>query len=278
MKISLCNEVIREMKFEDQCRFCKSLGYDGLELAPFTIDENPHLIPSTKRAQLRAAAANEGVPITGLHWLLISPKGLSITSKELSVRQKTVEVMRGLVELCADLGGMVLVHGSPLQRNVLPDDNPSEAWKRGFDCFSSVAELTAQAGLIYCVEPLAPQDTSFVNTVEEAVGMVRALGYPAFRTMIDCYAASHSESQSVPELIREWMPTGFLAHIHFNDKNRRGPGQGETRFGPILAALKEMKYQGMVGVEPFDYYPDGPTCAAQAIGRIRGILETLDDA
>jgi D-psicose/D-tagatose/L-ribulose 3-epimerase len=276
MKISLCNEVIREMKFEDQCRFCKSLGYDGIELAPFTLDENPHLIPSAKRAQLRAAAANEGIPITGLHWLLISPKGLSITSKELSVRQKTVEVMRGLVELCADLGGKVLVHGSPLQRKVLPDDNPSEAWKRAFDCISSVAELTAQAGLIYCVEPLAPQDTSFVNTVAEAVGMVRALGNPAFRTMIDCFAASHSETQSVPELIREWMPTGFLAHIHFNDKNRRGPGQGETRFGPILAALQEMKYQGTAGVEPFDYYPDGPTCAAQAIGRIKGILETLD--
>jgi sugar phosphate isomerase/epimerase len=275
MKISLCNEVIREMEFEDQCRFCKSLGYDGLELAPFTIDENPHLTPPAKRAQLRTTAENEGIPITGLHWLLVSPKGLSITSEELSVRQKTVEVMRGLVELCADLGGKVLVHGSPLQRRVLSEDNPSEVWKRAFDCLSAVAELTAQAGLIYCVEPLAPQDTLFINTIGEAVSLVRTLGNPAFRTMIDCYAASHSETQSIPDLIRQWMPTGFLAHIHFNDKNRRGPGQGETRFGPILAALQETKYQGMIGVEPFDYYPDGPACAAQAIGHIRGILEAL---
>jgi D-psicose/D-tagatose/L-ribulose 3-epimerase len=275
MKISLCNEVIREMKFEDQCLFCKNLGYNGLELAPFTIDENPHLIPSAKRAQLRTVAENEGIPITGLHWLLVSPKGLSITSKELSVRQKTVEVMRGLVELCADLGGKVLVHGSPLQRKILSEDDPSEAWKRALDCFSSVAELTAQAGLIYCVEPLAPQDTAFVNTVAEAVSMLRTLGNPTFRTMLDCYAASHSETQSIPELIRQWVPTGFLAHIHFNDKNRRGPGQGETRFGPIIAALQETKYQGMIGVEPFDYHPDGPTCAAQAIGHIRGILEAL---
>ena len=184
--------------------------------------------------------------------------------------------MRGLVELCADLGGKVLVHGSPLQRKISPDDNPDEAWKRALDCFSEVAELTAQAGLIYCIEPLAPQDTSFVNTVEQAVRMVKALGNPAFRTMIDCFAASHSETQSIPDLIRQWVPTGFLSHIHFNDKNRRGPGQGETRFSPILAALREMEYRGMIGVEPFDYYPDGPTCAAQAIGRIRGILETLD--
>ena len=275
MKISLCNEVIREMDFEDQCRFCKNLGYDGLELAPFTLDDNPHLIPSTKRAQLKTAAENEGIPITGLHWLLVSPKGLSITSKEPSVRQRTVEVMRGLVDLCADLGGKVLVHGSPLQRNISPDDSPKEAWKRAFDCFSEVAELTAQAGLTYCIEPLAPQDTSFVNTVGQAVDMVKALGNPAFRTMIDCYAASHSESRSIPELIRQWVPTGLLAHIHFNDKNRRGPGQGETCFSPIVAALQEANYRGIIGVEPFDYYPDGPTCAAQAIGRIRGILETL---
>ena len=276
MKISLCNEVIREMEFVDQCRFCKSLGYDGLELAPFTIDENPHLIPSAKRVQLRTTAENEGLLITGLHWLLISPKDLSITSVEPSVRQKTVEVMRGLVELCADLGGKVLVHGSPLQRKVLSDDSPSEAWKRAFECFSAVAELTARAGLIYCVEPLAPQDTSFLNTVAEAVGMVRALGSPAFRTMIDCFAASHSETQSIPDLIRQWVPTGFLGHIHFNDMNRKGPGQGETPFGPILAALLETGYRGNIGVEPFDYFPDGPSCAAQAIGRIRGILETLD--
>ena len=274
MKISLCNEVIREMEFEAQCRFCRSLGYDGVELAPFTIDENPHLISSERRKQLRRTAESNGTPITGLHWLLVSPEGLSITSKELRIREKTMEVMKGLVYLCADLGGEILVHGSPMQRKILPGDTLDEVWKRAFDCFSVVADLAEQAGLTYCLEPLAPQDTAFVNTIAEAVEMVRALGNPAFRTMIDCYAASHSETASIPELIRKWLPTGFLSHVHFNDRNRRGPGQGETLFAPILATLVNMNYQGVIGVEPFDYYPDGPASAARAIGYIRGVLDT----
>ena len=32
---------------------------------------------------------------------------------------------------------------------------------------------------------------------------------------------------------------------------------------------------GWVAMEPFDYHPDGPTCAARAIGYVQGILETL---
>jgi D-psicose/D-tagatose/L-ribulose 3-epimerase len=278
MKISLCNEVIREMEFEAQCRFCRSLGYDGVELAPFTIDEHPHLISSERRKQLRKTAESNDTAITGLHWLLISPQGLSITSKDAQVRQKTIEVMRGLVCLCADLGGRILVHGSPMQRMVLPGDTSDEVRKRAFECFSAVAELAEQAGLIYCLEPLAPQDTAFVNTIAEAVEMVRALGSPAFRTMIDCYAASHSEIASIPDLLRKWLPTGLLSHVHFNDRNRRGPGQGDTQFSPILATLADMNYQGVIGVEPFDYYPDGSASAARAIGYIRGILDTQRSA
>ena len=109
MKIGLCNEVIREMNFSAQCDFARKLGYDGLELAPFTLDENPHKLTPGRRAELRSAIADTGIPITGLHWLLVAPKGLSINSPDAAVRHKTVEVMRGLIELCSDLGGKILV-------------------------------------------------------------------------------------------------------------------------------------------------------------------------
>lgn len=118
MKISLCNEVIRELEFGAQCEFARKLGYDGLELAPFTLGENPHLLSSADRAALRRAAESAGIQITSLHWLLVTPKGLSITSPNASVRKQTTEVMCRLVDLCADLGGIALVHGSPAQRNL----------------------------------------------------------------------------------------------------------------------------------------------------------------
>jgi D-psicose/D-tagatose/L-ribulose 3-epimerase len=102
---------------------------------------------------------------------------------------------------------------------------------------------------------------------------VRSIASPAVQTMIDCSAAGRGESQPIPELIRQWLPTGLIAHIHFNDPNRRGPGEGDLTFAPILEALTDAGYQGMASVEPFVYEPDGPSCAARAIGYLRGLVE-----
>jgi D-psicose/D-tagatose/L-ribulose 3-epimerase len=111
--------------------------------------------------------------------------------------------------------------------------------------------------------------------VQEAADIVQAIGDPALRTMIDCSAAGQAESEPVDALVRRWLPSGLIAHIHFNDPNRRGPGEGELTFGPILKALRDGGYAGNAAIEPFVYQPDGPTCAARGIGYIRGVMETL---
>ena len=71
------------------------------------------------------------------------------------------------------------------------------------------------------------------------------------------------------------MPDGVIAHVHFNDRNRRGPGQGQDRFAPLLDALRRTGYAGFAAVEPFDYLPDGKASAARAIGYLRGIEESM---
>src|SRR3954470_5657786 len=141
------------------------------------------------------------------------------------------------------------------------------------DCFAAVAEAAAQARVVYCIEPLSRQQTQFINTVEEAAAIVRAIDSPAVRTMIDCSAAGQAEAVPVADLVRRWVPTGLIGHIHFNDPNRRGPGEGTMAFAPILAALAATKYPGDAAIEPFIYEPDGPTCAARQIGYLRGLIE-----
>jgi sugar phosphate isomerase/epimerase len=273
LRFSLCNEVIRELEFSAQCDFAQKAGYEGLELAPFTLGEDPHLIGTAGRQSLRRAAADAGIEITSLHWLLLVPKGLSITTADAALRRQTIDVMRRLVGLCADLGGKALVHGSPQQRNVAPGGDRREAWKHACECFAAAAAEAQSAGLLYCIEPLSTHDTNFINSVAEAYECLKAIHNPALQTMIDCCAAGSSEGLPIPELIDRWMPQGIIAHFHVNDPNRRGPGQGDLAFAPILAALKRHKYAGIVGVEPFDYVPDGPSSAARAIGYLRGVLE-----
>src|SRR6266705_5989336 len=165
MRISLCNEVIRELPFERQCAFARAVGYDGLEIAPFTLAAEPHLLSPTRRAEIRSAAANAGIAITSLHYLLLTPKGLSITSSDQMQRARTVDVMRRLCDLAADLGARVLVHGSPVQR-MLEAGKEAEGRKFGIESFASAGEAASQAGVTYCIEPLAPPEAQFVNTVE----------------------------------------------------------------------------------------------------------------
>jgi D-psicose/D-tagatose/L-ribulose 3-epimerase len=272
MLVSLCNEVIRELPLPQQFEFARKIGYDGVEIAPFTLGDDPHLLPAGRRAAIRRAARDAGTAITGLHYLLLAPAGLSITSGHADQRARTVDVMRRLCGLAADLGAATLVHGSPAQRRLEPG-REAESRKWAAECFAAVADTAAEAGVTYCIEPLAPPENEFLITVEEAAAVVCAIGSPAVRTMIDCSAAGRAEAQAIPDLIRQWLPTGLIGHVHLNDPNRRGPGEGDLAFAPILAALSEAGYGGMAAVEPFIYEPDGPSCAARAIGYVRGAME-----
>ena len=282
MKISLCNEVLQPLPFEEQCRLAAAMGYDGLEVAPFTLADDPTKITEAKAAAYARIASDHGLEITGLHWLLVAPAGLSIVSSDAALRERTTAVMERLVDLCAAMGGRYLVHGSPRQRSVPTDSTHEQAWERAAGCLARAARRAQDCGLVYCLEPLSPRETDLINTVEQAVRMIEHAGSPALRTMIDCSAAGQAESDSVPALIERWVPTGHIAHVQVNDPNRQGPGQGDMAFAPILQSLLSMwrqgHYPGLIAVEPFDYRPDGPGCAARAIGYLRGVLEGLSDA
>ena len=273
MRIALCNEVLAGMPLQRQCEYAAGLGYDGLEIAPFTLHASPDKISTAEAAKIRATVEGSGLVVTGLHWLLVKPEGLSLTDPDAAVRARTLEMMIHLIGICAELGGAVLVHGSPKQRQIAPGETHGVALARLRDALAQVALAAARVGVIYCIEPLSRQETALVNTIAEAAELVRSIDHPNLKTMIDCSAAGLTETDSVPSLIDRWLPTGLIAHIQVNDPNRRGPGQGEMKFAPILAALKRQNYAGTIAVEPFDYSPDGPAVAAFAAGYLRGLIE-----
>lgn len=272
MRISLCNEVVGEFDFAGQCALARTFGYDGIEIAPFTLSDDPPRLTAAERSNIRKTAADHGLAITSLHYLMRAPADLSITSADDTQRNNTIAVMRGLCALAADLGAKVLVHGSPDQRK-LANDADDDGRKRGIDCFAAVAQAAKSSGVVYCIEPLSRDQTAFVNTIEDATEIVRRIGSPSVKTMLDCSSAALTETESVPDLIRRWIPTGLISHVHFNDPNRRGPGDGDLDFRPILKALREVDYRGDAAIEPFIYEPDGPACAARGIAHIRKLLE-----
>lgn len=273
-QLALCNEVLAPWSFAQQCAYAAKLGYRGLEVAPYTLADDPMAIDDAQAAEWAAIARDHGIAISGLHWLLVAPKGLSISDPDPALRRRTDAVIARLVELCAQLGGSYLVHGSPAQRNPRPGQSAADALARATEAWVKAGEHAARFGVHYCIEPLSRDQTTVLNTVDEAVAIVDKARLPGLRTMLDTSSAGSTETEALPALIDRVWSGGQLVHVQLNDRNRRGPGQGADRFAPVLAALQRNDYRGWLAMEPFDYVPDGPGCAAWCIGYVRALLET----
>jgi D-psicose/D-tagatose/L-ribulose 3-epimerase len=278
MKLALCNEVLQPLVFQEQCAITAQLGYDALEVAPFTLAQDPYNLNDTIAHHLLGTAKSHGLSISSLHWLLVKPDGLSLVTRNTALRQRTIDLLRRLIDFAGHCGAAVLVHGSPKQRSPEPGQSVLDATFRLEEALAELAPHALDAGVTYCIEPLSPFETPVINTVAEAAAMVDRIGSPALRTMLDVSAASHSETQPLHEVLAHFLASGHIAHIQVNDKNRRGPGQGATPQGPVLQVLRNVDYSGWVAVEPFEYLPDGSGCAAFSAGYIRGLWAALSEA
>src|SRR5436309_16007431 len=87
-------------------------------MAPFSLASRITDVSAARRAELRKQAEAAGVKIIGLHWLLAKTEGLHLTSPDPAVRRRTGEYLAELSHAAADMGGDILVFGSPAQRNL----------------------------------------------------------------------------------------------------------------------------------------------------------------
>ena len=269
MQFGMCNEFCEGWDFERVCRLAHRTGYDGVEIAPFTVSDSVLNVGPAERRRLRDTAHAHGLAVIGLHWLLVKPEGLHLNSPDPPVRRRTGDYLRAEIDFCADLGGSLLVVGSPRQRNVPEGETYEQVWERSVATFRALAEHAAGRSVRLCIEPLGAQETNFICTAAEARRLVEAVDRPAFRMVLDVKAMCQDE-EPIPDIIRRSAP--YLDHVHANDANRQGPGFGETDFRPIAAALKEVGYQGFVSVEVFDFSAGPERIAAESLRYLREVF------
>jgi sugar phosphate isomerase/epimerase len=267
MKYAICNETFDGWEHARVCARIAELGYTGLEVAPFTLAPLITDVSSEKRAELRRTAEAAGVTIIGLHWLLAKTTGFHLTSPDASVRRKTGEYLAELARCAADLGGDILVLGSPAQRKIPDGHTREQAADFALDAVSHCLKALDATGVKLCLEPLTPKETDFMNTAADAVALIDRLGHPNVKLHLDVKAMT-AEPKSAPDTIRAFAAHTY--HFHANDPNLRGPGFGDADFRPIFAALTETKYSGWVSVEVFDYTPDPDTIARESIRYMKG--------
>ncbi|HZL35345.1 MAG TPA: sugar phosphate isomerase/epimerase family protein [Tepidisphaeraceae bacterium] len=266
MKFGICNETYQGWEFARACDDIAASGYDGVEIAPFTLADDPRRISEREAAGHGAIARSAGLEVIGLHWLLVKPAGLHLTTGDDAVRRQTVAFAGHLCRLCAAMGGKIMVWGSPKQRKIHEGDRYEDALLRAADAMRQICQIAGPLGVTIAMEPLGPAETNFLNTAQETVRFIDAVAHPACRLLLDVKAMS-TETKPIPQIISQ--SRRYLAHFHANDPNLRGPGFGEMKFGPIAQALREVGYAGYVSVEVFDYSPDPQTIARQSIRYLR---------
>ncbi len=268
-RFAICNETFGDWPFEKAFALAAECGYEGIEIAPFTISDYVTDIPAAKRREVRRQAEKAGLEVVGLHWLLAKTEGLHLTSPDPQVRRKTTEYLKALAEFCCDLGGKLLIFGSPRQRNLLSGVTRDEGMQHSAEVVRAALPDLEGKGVVLALEPLSPKTTNFLTTAADAVELIEMIDSPHCRLILDCNAMS-TESKPIPKLIRE--NRSWLAHFHANDPNRQGPGFGKLDFVPIFKALRDIDFAGWVSVEVFDYGPGAERLARESIRYLRECL------
>jgi D-psicose/D-tagatose/L-ribulose 3-epimerase len=251
MRHAISNEMFQSWSFADAAKFVRATGYTGLEIAPFTLAESPSSISPQRRAEYSDILKSEGLAFVGLHWLMVSPKGLHVTTPDQALRERSWQHIRDLIDLCADLGpNGVMVFGSPVQRSTVDESTIAEATSRYVDGLSSVATQAEQRGVTILVEALPIEQSNVVNTLAEAAAIVSQISSPAIQTMFDTHNAVN-ETEPHSALIEKYFDV--IRHVHVNEMDGRHPGMGDYDFKPVLKTLQHLGYNGWISLEAFDF-------------------------
>jgi sugar phosphate isomerase/epimerase len=277
MKYAFCNEMFGQQPFDQVFATARSLGYTGVEFAPFTLLEpvepfDANDVPSQRRAEVKQQAADAGLEVVGLHWLLAKTAGLHLTSSEAPVRKATVDYLKTLAQLCADVGGKLMVLGSPQQRKLLPGVAYNQAEEYAADVLRAAMPACRDLDVTIALEPLSPKECDFLLTAKSAIKLCELVDSPHCKLHLDVKAMA-SEQPPFETIIhdsRDW-----LVHFHVNDPNLLGPGMGDVKYDKIMPALAEIGYHGWLSLEVFKYEPSPEEIARQSIEYLRKIEQAM---
>ncbi|MDQ6760882.1 MAG: sugar phosphate isomerase/epimerase [Acidobacteriota bacterium] len=260
---AICNEVYGKAPLAEVCRSIRRIGYEGIEIAPFTLADRPTEISPEQRRHYRELIQSEGLQFVGLHWLMVSPKGLHVTTPDPALRQRGWDHIRELIDLCADLGDDgVMVFGSPQQRATTGGVTRSEAIANYTEGLAGVAAQALDRRVTILVEALPLNQCDVINSLAEAVSVVEQIGSPAVRTMFDTHNAV-DQSEPHATLVDRYFD--YVRHVHVNELDGRHPGTADYDFRAIFEVLRHRNYRHWISMEAFDFSPGAEKIATESL-------------
>ena len=270
---SMCNEAFDKRPFAEGVKAICRAGYTGIEIAPFTLAESPADVTAGARRAYRDVMASEGLSFVGFHWLMVSSRGLHVTTPDDALRQESWDHVRRLIDLCADLGpDGVMVFGSPRQRSSTCGLGRKEATRHLVDGLASIAPQADERSVTVLVEALPISQSDVVQSLEEAVGIVRQIASPAIRTMFDVHNAV-DEVEPHAALVDRYFD--LIRHVHVNELDGSHCGAGKYDYRPVLEVLARRKYQGWISLEAFDFSYGGERIAHESLRHLESVIAQI---
>jgi sugar phosphate isomerase/epimerase len=264
-KYAMCNESMAKLSWAEQCRIVGNAGYEGIEVAAFTlVKEGVQEISSVRRKEMVSTMKNVGIECTGLHWLLAPPpKGLHFTTPDAAVRRKTIAYLDELIDFCGDLGGRNMIFGSPKQRNTR-GISVKEATKYFAEGLAKVADHAQQRDVMILIEHLGSGATDVVNTMAEASELAKEVNHPAIQIMFD-FHNTDDETEPFDVLLKKYYE--YIHYIHVQEMNGKhlGTGTAVDDFVKAFQTLKDLGYDKWISLEVFDFSPGGKRIAEESI-------------
>ncbi|MBO3763301.1 MAG: sugar phosphate isomerase/epimerase [Thermoproteota archaeon] len=274
MKLSICNELFKGWSLEKTFHYVNQLGYNGIEIAPFTIASSVEKISEEKRSEIRREANRNGLEVVGTHWILVtSNKNLKLFKDNGETNKETIDYLKEVVKFTSEIGGKIVVFGSPKQRNIPSREIFEQAWSSAVSAFKEVGDLAKEESVTICIEPLSRDQTNFINNVREANKFIDEVNHENIKLILDVRSMC-DEGRPFSDIIIEGKKN--LRHFHSNDCNGYIPGSGSANYKQIVQGLLKIEYSGYLSVEVFDFKPNAETIATKSLENLREFLKNLE--
>jgi sugar phosphate isomerase/epimerase len=217
----------------EKLAFARAAGFDGLELRDAA---RPGL------DAVRGAAPTACPELGG--WL---------GDFDAARRRRAIDDLRRQLDGIAALGGRGVITPAAwgmFTRRLPPFEEPPRTPEQDrevlLEGLGQVGSHAADAGVVLLLEPLNRYEDHMVNTVADALELVRAVGSDGVRVLADTYHMNIEEDDPCAALRASGDALGA---VHLSDSNRHQPGSGHVPFAAIVEVLGELGFDGVLSVE-----------------------------
>ncbi len=233
------------------------IGYDTVEMS--IEDHSAENIDAIKDA----------LELYGLESVIVGIPGpeQSVFSEDEDVQEKGREYIRNLIDLCGRLGSKMLIgpeYSAGIHPEMVSPDVKKKAWDICVDNFTRLGKYAADNGIRIALEPLNRYETSFINTADDGIALVKDIGLDSIGVQLDVYHMNIEEKDLKEAILRAGK---YLYHMHVPEHDRGTPGTGHTDWQGVASGLKEISYQGAVVIESCDPKIGSPLAEMGAIWR-----------